>query len=595
MKNLKEYLQNVRFSLEYAFRFAPKESLYMTLLSMFAGILPYGSAYLLGTLVNTIVSGTKSGAYENLGYVLILYAFVNALPTIVNNFYLYVNRQRMLVMQMETDLDILRKREQIDIARYEEPKFQDLLQRAFRNGANPILQMSGAQFDAMRSVTSFLLGTILAVHFNFLVYFVIIITAIPGFLTDIKYAGRSWSIYAKDSPEQRRLSDLRQHIIYRNNLIETKLLQSGRKLISWIRKILSDFAEVQLGLEKNRVLHTSVADLVAFIGFAGGLFLIVRGVVAGDILVGTLVYMMSTLSNVRNSISQLLENVSGQYENSLIVKDIVEFMRTKPLVIESKNPVTLNLTSAPEIVFENVSFKYPKNEVWSLRNLNMTFVPGQKIGLVGNNGAGKTTLVKLLCRIYDPVEGRILVNGVDLRDIATAEWWSYLGIMFQDYASYDFAVKEAIAIGRPDAKVRLDKVKDAAEIAQAHTFIEEWPELYNQQLGVEFGGKEPSKGQRQKLSIAKIIYRNAFVMILDEPTASVDAESEAKIFDSLEGLSKETTAILISHDFSTILQCNHIFVLEKGMLTEEGSHATLMKKKGVYAGLYNLQAERFRK
>jgi len=277
----------------------------------------------------------------------------------------------------------------------------------------------------------------------------------------------------------------------------------------------------------------------------------------------------------------------------------MEFINTKPTVIESKNPTPLKLTSAPEIIFEDVGFQYPGGDTWSLRHLNMTFVPGQKIGLVGNNGAGKTTLVKLLCRIYDPTEGRILVNGVDLRDIATAEWWSYLGIMFQDYASYDFVTKDAIAIGRPDAQTNLTHVKEAAEISQAHTFIEEWPNSYNQQLGVEFGGKEPSKGQRQKLSIAKIIYRNAFVMILDEPTASVDAESEAKIFDSLENLSKDTTAILISHDFSTILQCNHIFVLEHGKLIEEGSHKELMKKKGkekgVYAELYNLQASRFKK
>ncbi len=309
-----------------------------------------------------------------------------------------------------------------------------------------MLQMSSAQFDAIRSLTSFFVGTILAIHFNYFVYLVIIIAAIPGFLTDIKYGGITWSIYAKDSPEQRRLSDLRFHLINRTFLIETKLLQSGKKILTWMRDIMSSFLKKQINLEKNKVWHTSITDIIAVIGFAVGLILVVRSVIAGEILVGSLVYMMSTLSSVRNSISQLLENVSSQYENHLIVKDMMEIFDTKPVIIEPKNPIKLSLNSVPEIVFENVSFKYPNSDNWSLKNVSLKLSPGNKIGLVGNNGAGKTTFVKLLCRIYDPVEGRILVNGVDLREISTKEWWSYLGVMFQDYASYDFVVKEAIQL-----------------------------------------------------------------------------------------------------------------------------------------------------
>ena len=595
MKNITEYLKSVRFALGYSFHFVPKESFILLFLYITSGFLPYINAFLLGTLVNNIIIGAKSGLYTNIWYVVILYALVNALPTIFGNLQFYFNRRRMLTMQMEVDFVILKHREKIDIAQYEDPKFQDLLQRTFRNGVGPILQLSSSQFDAIRALTSLIVGTVLAIHFNYLVYLIIIFTAIPGFITDIKYAGRTWSIYAKDSPDQRRMSDLRGHIVSKTYLIETKLLQSGKKLFTWMREIMSNFTKKQLGLERKRVWYTSSTDIIAFLGFAGGLMLIVKSVIAGEILVGGLVYIISALFNIRNSISQLLENISTQYENHLIVKDMMEFMNIKPLIIESLKPSPLNLSSAPEIVFENVSFKYPNADTWSLQNLNLTLKTGQKIGLVGNNGAGKTTFVKLLCRIYDPTEGRILVNGIDLKDVATAEWWSYLGIMFQDYASYDFAVKEAIAIGRPNVPINLTRVKEAAETSQAHTFIEEWKDTYNQQLGVEFGGKEPSKGQKQKLSIAKIIYRNALIMILDEPTASVDAESEAKIFDSLEKLSETTTALLISHDFSTILQCNHIFVFEKGRLIEEGDHKELIRLKGVYAELFNLQAERFRK
>lgn len=595
MKNIRDYLKSVRFSLGYAFQFVPKQTFLIALLVIIIGAVPYGSAYLLGRLVNLIIAGLKSGSYTSIWYVLLLYTFVSALPTILSNIRLFINRHWQLRLATEVELDILKHRERIDIAKYEDPKFQDLIQRAFRNGPYIVLELASQQFDLIQSISSLIIGTILAIHFNSLIYFIVIVSAVPSFLTDIRYAYRGWSIWAKDSPEQRRFSDLRQHIHFRTFLIETKLLQSGNKILQWMRKILIDFAGVQLKLEKSKVFYTTLSDILAYIGFAGALFLVVRQVINGNIQVGSLVYMMGTLSNVRGSIAGILSSISRQYDNHLIVKDIKAVVETEPMVAESENPVQLSLTSAPEIVFENVSFKYPSSDIWSLRKLNFNFKPGNKIGLVGNNGAGKTTIVKLLCRIYDPTEGRILINGIDLKEISTKEWWSYLGIMFQDYASYDFLVKEAIAIGRPDVSARLDKVKEAAEISQAHTFIEDWQHSYNQQLGVEFGGKEPSKGQRQKLSIAKIIYRNAYVMILDEPTASVDAESEAKIFDSLENLSDKTTAVFISHDFSTISQCDQIFVLEKSKLIEEGNHKDLMQKKGVYAELYNLQAKRFKK
>lgn len=576
-------------------RFVPRSTWVMALIYAVSGVLPYANAFLLGKLVNSIIAGTTTHSYNNILPTVILYALFSTLPALFGNLQMYVNRYRMLTLQMEADLYLLAHRERIDIARYEDPKFQDLIQRAMRNGMNPLYQLTGAQFDMTRALVSFVIGTVLSVNFSPWVYVLVIAAAVPAFITDIKYAGRSWSIWAKDSPDQRRLGNLRWHITNRAYLIETKLLQSAKKLFSWVRQIYEDFAEKQRKLEKNRVFQASVADILAFIGFAGGIFLLVKEVIAGNSSVGTLVYMMGTLSTVRGSINNLLEIISGQFENHLITKDIKEIIETKSIINETNTPIKLDLNSAPEIVFDRVSFKYPNSDKWVLRNVSLTLSPGTKIGLVGNNGAGKTTFVKLLCRIYDPTEGRIVVNGVDLRQVSLQEWWSYLGVMFQDYATYDFTVKEAIAIGRSSDKLSISRVREAADLSQANSFIHEWKEQYDHQLGVEFGGTEPSKGQRQKLSIAKILYRNAHVMVLDEPTASVDAESEAKIFDSLENLSGEITALLISHDFSTILQCNHIFVLEKGHLIESGNHKELMKLKGKYAELYNLQAERFKK
>jgi ATP-binding cassette subfamily B protein len=595
MKAFKEHLKTVKFCLDYAFYFVPKETLLIFLIVLIGAVLPYGASYFLGKLVDSIVVGAKSGSYEGLWSIVFLYALVNSLPTLLGNFRSFANKRWNLKFANEIELYLLKKREEIDIATYEDPKFQDLLQRAFRNGYWPIFNLAASQFHVTRYLISLILGTYLAVHFDPIVYLFVIVSAIPGFIVNIKYASWGWSIWAKDSPAQRRYADLRMHIQSRSFLIETKLLQSANKLFSWMKQILTDFAGQQIKNETSKFFYASFTDLISFLGFGAGLYIIINQVMKGEVNAGSLVYMLGTLSNLKSSISSLLVEISENYEVELVVKDVMEVINTKPVIPESKNPTPLKLTSAPEITFENVGFKYQKSDKWSLRNVNLTFKAGDNIGLVGNNGAGKTTLVKLLCRIYDPTEGRILINGVDLKDVSTKEWWSYMAVMFQDYANYDFAVQDAIAIGRPDKKANLTKVIDASKVAQSHDFIMEWKDKYDEQLGVEFGGKEPSKGQRQKLSIAKILYRDGLVMILDEPTASVDAESEAKIFDSIENLPKDRTAILISHDFSTISQCDKIFVLDKGALIEEGSHKELMGKKGMYSELYNLQAKRFKK
>jgi len=585
----------VRFSLGYSFLFAKNETILLGLINIVIGALPYGTAFLLGKLVDTIVSGVNESSFFGLWSVLLLYAVVSSMPSFTGNFYRFTNRKRLSKLQVGMELEIVKIRERIDISKYEDPKFLDLIQRTFRQGPNPIYQLSGSQFDIAQSVTSLIVGTILAINFDLLIFIIVIATAIPAFIVDIKFAGLSWSIWSKDSVGQRRIGDLRQHIFMRHTLIETKLFQSSNKIFNWMEKILTDFSHSQMNVERKIVWYTTITDILSLAGFVIGLVLVVKGNVSGVTQVGSVVYIISTLTSVRRSIANFLKDISSQFENNLIVQDMIEVYNTKPVIIEKSNPTSINLNHAPEIVFENVGFKYQGSDKWSLKNVNLTFKAGDNIGLVGNNGAGKTTLVKLICRIYDPVEGRILVNGVDLKDISTKEWWSYLAVMFQDYASYDFLVKDAIAIGRPDKATNLTKVIDASKVAQSHDFVMDWKDKYDEQLGVDFSGKEPSKGQKQKLSIAKILYRDGLVMILDEPTASVDAESEAKIFDSIENLPKDRTAILISHDFSTISQCDKIFVLENGKLKEEGSHKELMAEKGVYAELYNLQAKRFKK
>lgn len=245
------------------------------------------------------------------------------------------------------------------------------------------------------------------------------------------------------------------------------------------------------------------------------------------------------------------------------------------------------------MVFENVSFRYPGQEKWALKDVSFEIKPGQKIGLVGNNAAGKSTLVRLLLRIHDPVEGRILINGHDLKEVSIEEWWSHLGVLLQDFTTYNFTVKESIAVGNTSEKIDHDEVVGSAQKSTSAGFIEELSNKYDHMIGVEFGGIEPSKGQRQKLAIARAFYKGKRFLVLDEPTASIDAESADLIFKEIENLPDTISAILISHNFATIKRADEIIVLHEGQVVEQGTHQTLLTLGGRYAEAYNKQKQDF--
>ena len=312
--------------------------------------------------------------------------------------------------------------------------------------------------------------------------------------------------------------------------------------------------------------------------------------------IGTMTFVFGSIATLQGVLSGFFFSVAQQYECSLFTSDLFRVLDTEPLLSQPKYPCVIDRRVAPSIVFDNVSFAYPGTERLVLRNISLSINPGERIALVGINGAGKSTLVKLLCRIYDPTEGRILVNGRDLREIALPQWHSMLGTLFQDYASYHFPVKEVIALGRRDGSVAIDlaRVRDAARRSGADSFIERWPKLYDQMIGREFSeGVDPSKGQLQRLALARTFYRDARVMIVDEPTSSIDAEAESQILEQFGALSRNTTVLLISHRFSNLRKADRICVLAGGMIRELGTHKDLMYNDDIYAKLFKIQADQY--
>lgn len=377
-----------------------------------------------------------------------------------------------------------------------------------------------------------------------------------------------------------------------SRIAEMRIFQNleffAQKAISIIEKIRT---ETVLHLRKA-FRYKLVSGLFGDIVRASIIVFFVIEAIRGNTSIGSLVFLVGAVANLQGSVRSLFSSLGNQYENLLYVEDILKFLDLKPLVEAPTAGLQLPSKIAPRIVFENVSFTYPGQERKALDNVSFVIEPGQKVGVVGINGAGKTTFTKLLSGFYHPTQGKIFVGGINLRELDLSSWYGNLAVLFQEFGRYKLLLREVIAAGdttRPAEDAHIEKALHQADA----DFTKQYKEKLDTQIGIEFGGEEPSGGQNQKLAVARLLFRvqqKAWVLVLDEPTAALDAESEASIFETLEKLPKDKTVILISHRFSTLRNADKIFVFDGGKLIEEGSHSQLMQKNGKYAQLFTAQA-----
>jgi len=565
----------------------------MIFLTIIIGVVPIFSAQALGILIDKIIEGVKVNNVSVAYPALILFAILTAVPTIIRNIISFLDRHIFLKMQNIFELMAMKKRGSFDIAQYEDPKFQDRLQRAFNNGIFPMINIVETQIQNLEVFAGIIVGSIAAAAIDWRVFILVFVTAIPDFWVEIKHGGRVWGIWAKNSNDQRRYQDLRRFFTNKISAIDSRLYQTGNKFLSNIKIILEKFTDEQLSAEHRKTIMKISASIFAALGLFVGTAIIINEAVAGVIAIGTVVFVFQALNRVSGWTSSMLSNTARLLERNLYVTDIFDVFDEETTLKYPKNPKKISFDSAPTVVFENVSFKYPSQNKLALENISFTIAPGQKIGLVGNNAAGKSTLVRLLLRIHDPIKGRITINGIDLKEVDIENWWSYLGVLLQDFTTYNFTAKESIAIGEISGNVDMDTVKSSAHKSTSSKFIEELDNKYNHMIGVEFGGIEPSKGQRQKLAIARAFYKGKRFLVLDEPTASIDADSANIIFNKIENLPETVSAILISHNFATIKRAEKIIVLHEGKIVEEGKHEELLELGGRYTEGYQKQKRDF--
>lgn len=489
-----------------------------------------------------------------------------------------------------TSVKLIRHAAELDLYQFEDPDFYDKLERARRQTTGRTVLMSQVLSQAQDLITIISLGAGLIV-FNPWLILLLILAVIPAFVGENYFNQRSYSLTRSWTPERRELDYLRYIGASDTTAKEIKIFGLSDFLAQRFEDLSWNYYRANRKLSIKRASWGSVLSALGTLAYYGAYVFILLQTVGGLITVGTLTFLSGAFNRMQSQLQGMMSRFSNIAGQALYLQDLFDFLEIRPLIRnkEQSQPFPDQVTDG--FRFENVSFQYPGTDKFAIRNLSFHLRAGEKLALVGENGAGKTTLVKLLARLYEPSEGRILLEGVDLRDYDLTSLRANVGVIFQDFFRYQLKVRENIAVGRISQEEEIEIIEDAAEKSLADTVINELAGGYEQMLGKRFkDGVELSGGQWQKIALARAYMRDAQLLILDEPTSALDARAEHEVFLRFSELIKDRTAVLISHRFSTVRMADRILFLEHGTLLEIGTHEQLIKQDGKYAELFRLQA-----
>lgn len=482
----------------------------------------------------------------------------------------------------------------LDLVTLENPEFHDKLERARRQTTARLGMLATVASMAQQAVTLISLSVAVV---SFSPWFLVLMVAavIPSFLGETHFAMLAYSILFRWTPERRELDYLRLLGASNQSAKEVKMFGLGAYLTARARRLFDQFYEENKRLAIKRAGTGSLLNLLPTAGYYGAYVLILIRTLAGTLTLGELTFLAGSFARSRSIIEGLFSSFNNITEQAFYLKDLFDFFQTAPGIVSKPNasPAPRPIRSGFE--FRGVSFVYPGSRKQVLNRVSFRFDAGERIALIGENGAGKTTLVKLLGRLYDPTEGSILLDGLDLRDYDSEDLRKEIGVIFQDYMRYDMLVKDNIGLGRIEELGNQGRIEQAARKSLATSLITSLPGGYEQMLGRRFdNGVDLSAGQWQKIALARAYMRDAQVLILDEPTASLDARAEFEVFLRFTELTRDRMAILISHRFSTVRMADRILVLAEGAIQEQGTHEQLLALRGRYAGLFELQAAGYR-
>jgi len=495
----------------------------------------------------------------------------------------------------------------LDLRHFEDPAFYDRLERAQRQTTGRIGLLTQLLSAGQDSVTLASLAVAVAIYSPWLL-FLLAVSVAPGFFGESHFTSLEYALFYRMTPERRQLDYLRSLSAGDRTAKEVQLFGLSSWLVRRYRELAHRLHLANLDLAVRKGIAATLLSWFGTAGYYAGYVLILWRGFYGVISVGTLTFLAASFARSRAATERVLLTLGTIYEQGLYLRDLFDFFEMRPEIISLPNAQAVRIHLEHGLVFDDVSFRYPGSNDWAVRHINLQIAPGEKIALVGENGAGKTTLARLVARLYDPTEGRILLDGVDLREYDLASLRRAVGVIFQDFVHYDLRLDENIAIGEiSQVEDYLDNrsgqtdgnrlgtaqpIAEAAEKSQLAALAAKLPLGYRQMLGRRFeGGVELSGGEWQKVALARAYIRKAQIIILDEPTSALDARAEYETFARFAELVSGQIALLISHRFSTVRMADRIVVLQQGTILEQGTHAQLLSNNRLYAELFRLQAE----
>jgi ATP-binding cassette subfamily B protein len=491
-------------------------------------------------------------------------------------------------------VEVMRKAASLDVTVYEDPVFYDRLERARVQATDRLAMIQQMGRLIQQTVTAIAFSAVL-LRYSPSLLFLLVAGILPAFLGESHFAFLTYAKNFRQTPARRQMDYLRQVGGSKEAAKELKLFNLSGYLTDRFTELSQKIYEENVALNKRRLFWGGLLAITGQLGYYGAYGYSIYQTIQGRYSIGDLTLITTAIMQAMANIQQAFSTASGVADQALFLTDLIAFFEMKPTVSSKANGLPAPSPIKRGFEFRNVSFVYPGTDRRILSNFNFILRPGEKVALIGENGQGKTTVVKLITRLYDPSEGQILLDGVDLREYDLADLHAEIGVIFQDFMRYEMTARDNIAVGRIEVPHTPAEIEHAADKSLASGVIARLHGGYDQMLGRRFEtGVDLSGGEWQKLALARAYLRDAQLLILDEPTAALDAPSELQVFERFAELTKDKMALLISHRFSTVRMADRIVVLEAGRLVEEGNHSQLMTLGGRYAAMFEMQAASYR-